>query len=155
MLRVPHVELDSLWWGPNWTPAGGERFAAVLRDVTAGDGWILDGNYFDVGAAAVAWPVADAVVWLDPPRSLAVIRTLRRSVARVIRRTELWSHNRQQVDTLSPRSILRLIRRWPSYSRRIDELLVTGEFENVTVVHLRRRRDVAAFLATSPESVSG
>src|SRR5262245_35454146 len=126
-LGVRHVELDSVWWGPNWTPAGEDSFSEALRELTAGDGWVLDGNYFDVGAAGVAWRAADTLVWLDLPRRLAVARTLRRAVARVVGRTELWSDNRQRADTLSPASVARLIRRWPSYSRRVGELLATDD----------------------------
>jgi adenylate kinase family enzyme len=149
-LGVQHVELDALWWGPNWTPASVEDFAESLRDAVGGDAWVLDGNYYDVGAADLVWPAADTLVWLDPPRWLAVSRVLRRSIGRVLSRTELWSSNRQGLNTLTPASISRLVRRWPSYSARVDELLTTRQVPGLTVVRVRSRRDRTELLRCDP-----
>lgn len=145
-LGVPHVELDSLWWRPRWTPAGADAFSEALAGVVADEAWVLDGNYYDVGAVALAWPVADTLVWLDPPRWLAVLRTVRRSLGRVVEGTELWSTNRQGADVLHPRSLVRLIRQWPSYSDRVRELVEPGDFPTLRVVHVRRRREKRALL---------
>ncbi|HKS92649.1 MAG TPA: hypothetical protein VJQ83_12025, partial [Tepidiformaceae bacterium] len=35
-LDLPYVELDALFWRPNWTEPEDEEFAAQLRDATAG-----------------------------------------------------------------------------------------------------------------------
>lgn len=145
-LGAPHVELDALWWQPNWTPAGAEAFTESLRTVISAEAWVLDGNYYDVGAVALVWPEADTLVWLDPPRWVAIVRTLRRSIHRVVRRTELWSSNRQGIETLTPASTVRLIRRWPSYSARVEELVTSGDFPTLTVIRVRNRRDLEAIL---------
>jgi adenylate kinase family enzyme len=45
-LGVPHVELDALHHGPNWTEATAEELKAKLEATLAPlDGWIADGNY--------------------------------------------------------------------------------------------------------------
>ena len=93
-LGLSHVELDSLWWEPNWTEAGPELFQSRLRAVIAAESWVLDGNYFSVGARDVVWPRADTIVWLDHARWVTVPRVLRRTIVRGLRRTELWSGNR-------------------------------------------------------------
>lgn len=62
-LGVPHVELDSLYFGPEFSTAP----LAVLRERTsaaiAGDRWVTDGNKRAV--RDLVWPRADTIVWLD------------------------------------------------------------------------------------------
>src|SRR5687767_12268037 len=107
-LGLPHTELDALWWEPNWAEAGAEAFQARARRVVNGDRWVVDGNYFSVGAREVIWPRADTIVWLDLPRWITVRRTVRRSLLRAARRTELWSGNRERpLELLRPDSIIR------------------------------------------------
>lgn len=103
--------MDGLWWAPNWTSVGDEEFCARLVEVVAGEGWVLDGHYVDEGAAAIAWRAADTIIWLDLPRRVAVRRAVTRSVRRVTGRTLLWGTNRQQLSTLSLRSMASLVRR--------------------------------------------
>jgi adenylate kinase family enzyme len=45
-LGLPHVELDALHHGPNWTEASAEQLrAAVLAALErCPDGWVIDGN---------------------------------------------------------------------------------------------------------------
>jgi hypothetical protein len=62
-LGVPHVELDSLYFGPDFSTAP----LPVLRERTsaaiAGDRWVTDGNKRAV--RDIVWPRADTVIWLD------------------------------------------------------------------------------------------
>ena len=44
-LGVPHIELDAIWWGPNWTHLDAETFAAKVDVATAADAWVCDGNF--------------------------------------------------------------------------------------------------------------
>lgn len=135
-LDVPHVELDGLWWGPDWTPVGGDEFRSRLRELAGRGSWVADGNYVDVGAVEVLWPAADLLVWLDPPRTRSVVRAVRRTAARALRRELLWADNRQRLRDLGPRSVARLHHRWPSYSARIGEVLAAGE-DDLEVVRIR------------------
>jgi adenylate kinase family enzyme len=135
VLGVAHVELDALWWGPRWKPTGPNRLRDDVSDVLALDCWIVDGNYIDE-VADLMWRRADVIVWLDPPRRVAVRRAVRRSVRRVLSAEELWNGNRESLAVLSPRSITTLIRRWPSYSERIAETLVDLEIPVERVVRL-------------------
>ncbi|MGW5360831.1 hypothetical protein [Actinopolymorpha pittospori] len=81
-LRVPHIELDSIFWQPSWTSLPPERFEARVKDACAGGSWVVDGNY----AAAIrelVWTAADTVIWLDLPRPVV----MRQLVLRTVRRT--------------------------------------------------------------------
>jgi adenylate kinase family enzyme len=44
-LGVRHVELDSMFWQAGWVKLGQEEFEERVREATAADGWIVDGNY--------------------------------------------------------------------------------------------------------------
>ena len=126
-LDLPHTELDSLWWDPNWTEAGEELFTQRARQTAASDRWVLDGNYFSVGARDAIWPRADAIVWLDLPRCIAVPRVVRRSFVRALTRKELWNGNTEGWNVLKPDSIIRFAwTAWPKYGERYREVIRDG-----------------------------
>src|SRR5919197_6707505 len=79
-LGVPHVELDSLYFGPDFSTAP----LSVLRDRTsaaiAGERWVTDGNKRAV--RDLVWPRADTVIWLDYPAYLSLWRLAKRARTR-------------------------------------------------------------------------
>lgn len=44
-LKIPHIELDALHWGPDWTQAPLQLFRARVTDAVKGGAWVVDGNY--------------------------------------------------------------------------------------------------------------
>lgn len=107
-LDLPHVELDALHHGPNWTEASAEELQAnvLVALERCPEGWVVDGNYQGkIGDLVVER--ADTVIWLDPPLHLIVSRLVRRTAGRIARRTELWSGNRETIrNTLFSRDSL-------------------------------------------------
>ena len=91
---VPHVELDALHHGPNWLETPAEEFRRRVAAATAGDGWVVDGNY-DSKLGDLVLGRADTVVWLDLPLRVALSRVTRRTIRRIRTREELWSGNRE------------------------------------------------------------
>jgi len=90
---LPHVELDALYWGPDWTPAPDfrKRVAHALR----GDEWVVDSNY---GATRdMIWARAEMVVWLDYALPVIVGRVLWRTIRRSLTGEELWHGNRERL----------------------------------------------------------
>jgi adenylate kinase family enzyme len=87
-LGLPHVELDALFWGPNWTPVPNGVFRARVADAIAGDGWVLDGGYAMV--RDLTWHGVDTVVWLDYSMPLVLWRYLRRTLSRIRSGQEFW-----------------------------------------------------------------
>jgi adenylate kinase family enzyme len=145
-LSAVHIELDAIWWQAGWVhrePAGFR--VEVRRLLTPLPRWIADGNYVDEVASEL-WPLADALVWIDLRRRTAFRRAVLRSARRLVTRQELWNGNRESLDVLSPRSLLRLWSRWPSYSDRIREMLGTLDAGDLEVVRLQRPRDVRRWL---------
>ena len=142
-IACPYVELDQLWWRPGWTTdrAG---FVQKVGELVRTPRWVCDGNYFEE-AAPLLWPVADAVVWLDPPRRVAVRRAVVRTAARLVTGEVLWNGNRERWANLSPVSIVSLARRWSGYSARIARL--TGELAGDQVVRLSSPGEMSRWLA--------
>jgi adenylate kinase family enzyme len=93
-LGVAHAEIDALHWGPNWTPADAEVLRERIAAATAGDGWVVDGNYRS--AVGDLWRRVDTIVWLDYPLWLILWRLLRRTWRRHSRRELLWGGCREQ-----------------------------------------------------------
>src|SRR5215212_8928791 len=79
-LDVPHVELDSLYFGPAFSTVP----LSVLRERTsaaiAGDRWVTDGNKSTV--RDLVWPRADTVIWLDYPSVVSLWRLGKRALWR-------------------------------------------------------------------------
>jgi adenylate kinase family enzyme len=100
-LGVPYVELDAIYHQAGWTPLDPDVFAARVGEVTSGEGWVVDGNYHAV--RPLVWARADTVVWVDPPRRVAMRRLLRRTLRRGATRRELWNGNRESLRSLLSR----------------------------------------------------
>ena len=79
-IGVPHVELDALYFGPDFSTVP----LSVLRERTsaavAGDRWVTDGNKSSV--RDLVWPRADTVIWLDYPLWVSLWRLGRRAIWR-------------------------------------------------------------------------
>lgn len=112
----------------------------------AANRWVVDGNYLDE-IADLVWPRADIIVWMDPPRRVAVRRAVLRSGSRVVRKSELWNGNRQPLAGLSPRSISGLVRRWPTYSAAIARTLAELTIPDEVVVRLGSDAEVDRWLS--------
>lgn len=156
-VAVPHTELDALWWDPNWTETGEDRFRARVTPVVAGDRWVIDGNYFSVGMRELAWPRADTIVWLDFTRRLTIARIVRRTIRRSVTRTELWSGNREHLGTILGRDeLLRFAwRNFDKYRTRYAAIGDDPTLSHLTVVRLENPRTTRAWLTTIGSTAVG
>lgn len=93
LLRVPHVELDYLYWGPNWTERPTDLFRADVTEALAQPAWVCDGNYSAV--RDIVWPRANTLVWLDFSFPLVFYRAVVRTLTRMVTREELFAGNRE------------------------------------------------------------
>jgi adenylate kinase family enzyme len=92
--RVPHVELDALHWGPNWTEAEPAEFRERVRAALQETGWVVDGNYSGKLGDLVLRQV-DLVVWLDLPLHTVLRRLWTRTHRRIRAEDDLWGNNRE------------------------------------------------------------
>lgn len=129
-----HIELDALYWGPNWTPAAEPQFRTAVDVATSQPCWICDGNYQPV--RDLVWGRATAVVWLNYSFSVVFGRALRRSIARCIDRQPLFAGNREtfRLSFLSRQSILIwVLKTYWQRRREFPQLLSSSE-----LAHLQR-----------------
>lgn len=144
-------------WEPGWVQAPDDVFHARIRAATAGDTWVIAGNY-TARQQHVSWPLADTVVWLDLPLATVLRRTWSRTWRRWRHREELWNGNRESLrEHLSlwdaDKSILTYTLTTHRRRRRTFEAAMRDpRWAHITFVRLRTDADVAAWLAgvTSP-----
>ena len=146
-LGVPHVELDSLHWGPDWTPTPRDLFREQVAEALGSKAWTIDGNYSSV--RDIVWARADSVVWLDYSLPVVMGRVLWRTIRRSLLREELWNGNRERFrEAFLARDSIIL---WAltSYRRRKREypvLFEQPEYAHLRVVHLRSPRATEEWL---------
>ena len=141
--EVPHVELDALHWGPEWTPCPADEFRARVQEALSGGGWVVDGSYHGKLGDSVL-EQADLVVWLDLPFRTVARRTWSRTLRRIRSREELWSGNRETWrDAFFSRDSLFVWIVTTHRSRRRRYLERLGKYE---FVRLRSQREIDAWL---------
>jgi adenylate kinase family enzyme len=149
-LGLTHVDLDALFFGPNWSvPTRKEFERRVLDALDRLDGWVVDGNYSG-HLGGLVLERAETLVWLDLPLHLCLRRIWRRTWRRIRTREELWaSKNRETIrgallarDGLiawTVRAYYRHRREWPTRF---------AGHPNLRVVRLRSPKDVERWLST-------
>ena len=136
-LGVPHVELDALYWGPDWTPVPAESFRSAVEEAVAGPCWVIDGNYSRV--RDVVWGHATDLIWLDYSFPLVFTRAWVRTLRRIATREPLFAGNRETLALADPEWIPWWVLR--TYGRRRREyppLFARPEFAHLRVRTLTR-----------------
>jgi adenylate kinase family enzyme len=74
------IELDALYWLPEWQAPTTEDFqATVAAAVDAAPRWVISGNYLSHGIPEITWARGDTLIWLDLPLRTILPRLLRRA----------------------------------------------------------------------------
>ena len=147
-LGHPFVELDELFWGPNWQPKPEEQFVSLVRAATGGERWVVAGNYGTVRSEI--WPRASAIVWLNFSLAVVLQRLVARTARRLMRREVLWHGNRELVlRTLFTR---KSIVWWAitTHNRRnaqFAELRASGQYAHLQWYEFTHPSQVERFLA--------
>lgn len=91
---LPFIELDALFWKPNWEESSAEEMIEKTNTAIANapDGWIADGHYWSRMGDTVLGR-ADMVIWLDLPWRVMFWRTLLRSVRRAWDKNKICGDN--------------------------------------------------------------
>jgi adenylate kinase family enzyme len=150
-LGLRHLEMDSVFHQHGWADDAPPEFLPTLDRFTAGDGWVVDGNYAGHGMRDVVWPRADTIVWLDVPRWTAMTRVVRRTLGRIFTREKLWGAVREPFTNLYSLDPSRNIMVW-TWSRHqqtretFEEALADGDWSHATVHRLRTSAEVSRFL---------
>jgi adenylate kinase family enzyme len=156
ILGVPHVELDALSWGADWTPVPREVFRSRLREAIKADRWVVDGNYSKDGRDLI-WERADTYVWLNYSLPVILCRIVRRTLRRVMTGEECCNGNRESLRKALSRDSVIL---WAlqTYRRRRAEystLLAALEQRGARVVKLHSPKEADRWLAQLTATASG
>jgi len=149
-LDVPHVELDSLYFGP----AFGTVPLPVLRERTSaaisGDRWVTDGN--KAAVRDLVWPRADTVIWLDYPWTVSLWRLGKRAIWRTSAlRSEATNGERKgglmKKLFLGARGVLTALRSHRRHRREYPKLFAEAQNRHLAVVRLRSPRATHRWLS--------
>jgi adenylate kinase family enzyme len=142
-MDAPHIELDAVYWGSDWTPVDPDRFRGRIDELTAQVRWVCDGNYSMV--RDLVWQRADTIVWLNYSFPLVVARALRRTLRRCLFRLPLYGGNRESFrkSFLSRESILLwVMRTHHAHRREYPKQFADDKHAHLHIVELRSEEDV-------------
>jgi adenylate kinase family enzyme len=146
-LQLPHVELDALHWGPDWTHCSDEEMRLLAEEATCGDAWVVDGNYGII--RDITWPRAEAVIWLDYTLPLILWHLWKRTWKRVLKREKLWGTNYEKFwpqffskDSLFLWALQTYQRRKQTYSA----LFASPDYAFLVKYHFKSPRETEAWL---------
>jgi predicted kinase len=138
-LGVPHVELDSLYFGPNFNTVP----LSVLRERTSaaisGEHWVTDGNKSAV--RDLVWPRADTIIWLDYPLVVSLWRLGKRALWRTSMLTEQAEKtgkrsNLPQQFIAGAQGVLTALRSHRDQRREFPILFAKPENQHLAIVRL-------------------
>jgi energy-coupling factor transporter ATP-binding protein EcfA2 len=153
-LGIPHVELDSLYFGPNFSRAP----LSLLRERTtaaiAGDRWVTDGNKRTV--RDLVWPRADTIIWLDYPLYVSLWRLLKRARTRTVALSAEAAQNDRRAGLprqmlLAASGVLTALRSHRGLRREYLRMLAQPANEHLAVARLRSPRAAREWTARVTE----
>ncbi len=146
-LNIPYIQLDELYWKPNWAESTDEELFPKLEKALSHDEWVLDGNYNRT--TSIKWKRVQMVVYLDLPFHIVLYRIIRRSLLRGIKNEELWHGNKETLwKHLFTRDsmILWTIKRFSMNRKRYKELFEKPEYSHIKFVRLNSKKEVEDFV---------
>lgn len=148
-LGYPHIEMDGIFWGPNWHWPPDEVFFENLRKALGGDQWVLDGNY--TRTIPIKWERIEMVVWLDYSFPRTLFQSVERALRRSMKQEELWegTGNRESLrkSFFSKDSIiLWTIKTHRSVRLKYASYMQDPKYSHIKFVRLRNHREANNFL---------
>lgn len=138
---LPVVHLDRHYWQPGWVASDDESWRRTLDELLREPAWVMDGSYHITLARRLER--ADAVVFLDLPRRICMMRILWRLVTWFGRsRADLAPGCPEQWDG----EFVRWVWRWKQDVRPWVLAELARPRPEVMQITLRSPRDVAGFL---------
>jgi adenylate kinase family enzyme len=147
-LGVPHVELDALYWGPNWTGATTEVMKSRVQLALAGDAWIVSGNFGIVRDSV--WPRADTLIWLDYAMPVVMWRVVWRTIHRCATREPLFGRNVEtwRLSFFSTESVIAWAwRTWRGQRRDFPKLFRSPAYAGICKLRFQSPRETEDWIA--------
>lgn len=150
-LDLPYLELDLLRHQPGWEELPDEQFLAQVQQFVTKESWVVDGNYFAVVTEKAVWPLADTVIWVDPPKWTVMRQVIWRTTRRVLLRKKLWNGNREQLRDVLRWDPYRSIIRWSWTNYEVDRVryeaaMGDSRWQHLEFVRLRSKGEVRRYV---------
>jgi len=146
--QLTNIELDALFWGPNWTQASQATFRGRIENAMAlNEGWVIHGNYGKV--RDLTWRRANIVIWLDYSLPVVFWRVLKRSLVRIVTNESLWAGNREtfRKTFFSKDSILLWsLQTYRLRKRQYEELLQMPTHAHIRILRFKTPKQTERFL---------
>ena len=157
-LGYPYIQMDALFWKPNWIESSDDEFLPKVADAVSRDVWVLDGNYSRT--ADIKLEKVDTVIWLDYSYARTLFQLLRRTICRAVSRQALWENtaNRESFrrSFLSKKSILVwFFKNFKRNRLRYLDLINSPQYAHINFIHLRNSNDLKKLLAKSQNHTHG
>lgn len=92
-LNIKHIELDQLYWKPNWIERETEEFKKLVAEEIKTESWVVDGNYSNIREAL--WSRSTAIIWLNYSFATVVYRAISRSFIRSVTKKVVFAGNKE------------------------------------------------------------
>lgn len=150
-MKAPYIEMDALFWKPNWEESSDDEFFAKLESVLKQKCWVLDGNY--TRTTPVKWSNVETVIWLDYSFTRTLYQAVTRAAKRSISRRELWSGT-GNVETFkksffsSDSIILWTIKTYKANRIKYLRMMADSQYSGIRFVHIRSPNQAKEYLET-------
>lgn len=154
-LGIESIEMDAIFWGPNWHWPTDDEFFAKLQTALKPEQWVLDGNY--TRTIPIKWHSVDTVIWIDFSLSRTVYQAFTRAVKRIRHGRELWpgTGNKETFKKtfLSRESIIFwTLTNFKKNRRRYAQMMSAPEYSHIRFIRLRSPRACREFLQQLAQS---
>ena len=146
-MALEYIELDQLHWLPNWQERADDEFRGLVKQATASDTWVLDGNYSVV--RDIVWPRATKIIWLNHSFSLVLYRSFTRSIVRAVTKKKLFAGNVETFkQTFFSRDsiILWVLQTYHQKRKRYKKLLPQLKCQGIDIVELNNQKQVDQYI---------
>jgi adenylate kinase family enzyme len=149
-LEIPYIELDALFWQPDWQGTPDDVFFARIEATLAdNESWVIDGNYNRT--RSLKWRNVDMIVWVDYSFPRTLYQAIKRAATRAWVQQELWpgTGNREsfQRSFFSRKSIiLWTLQNYSNNRRQYTALFADPNWQHIRFVRLRSPLQMQAFL---------
>ena len=149
ILSIPHVEMDAIFWQPNWPESDDNTFFSKLSaEISPLSNWVLDGNY--TRSIPIKWEKVDLVIWLDYSFIKTVFQAIRRAISRAWSQKELWAGtgNKGTWRRLFSKDsiVLHTIKTHNKVRRKYDLLMLDKSYSHIEFVRFRSPKESEQFL---------
>ena len=148
-LDLQYADGDDFHHLPGWKERSTAEFRELVDAATQGDRWVLAGNYFSKGAA-ITWPRADTVIWIDMPFWDNFRQLFARTVRRIFSREVICNGNFEsfRLQFLTRQSLfVWFFKSWGRNRKRYAEIFARPEkFPHIRFIRLGSRAEARAFI---------